>query len=429
MKRRLTVIATILGVCLTGVFLAGCTEVSLVQKEYSETFYEVPRKLGDSLTVETPEFIVIGDAQAAWRAEHRFYRSENWFTWRHLLFPFYQVYLLTNGIVGAANWGRGVPDYGAEWRARMRVAVEDAAEEMDAHFIMMLGDMVDNGRYGEQWENFLQEYAGPGDLLSEFPFLPMPGNHERANDTTFAWPNYQAVLDYPRFYVQKMDEGVIFVLDSNFLIDQYGLLELDEQDRLFKKWFISDNPENPAWLERQLEKYDDRRYKMIAMHHSILTFAWHAYDWYSKEYGRNLQEKRQKLLRLFGEHGVQVVFSGHEHLYEHNIFEYAAPTGGTDILHTVITSGAGTPVRKTATADEFEERMQQYEEANLDVTNVIQRSVYHYTEVVVDEEALTIETYQVEPTTPQNNELLERIVIEPPANLAQDDTAGPAAGS
>ena len=423
MKGRLFISLSLVCLLLAGVLLSGCMEVSLVQKEYESTRYEIPRQLGDSLRAETPEFIIFGDPQFAWRAEHKFYRSENWFTWKHLLFPFYQVYMLANGLVGVANWGRGVPDYGAESRSMVRRAVQDAAEEIDADFIMMLGDMVDNGRYAEQWQHFVQEYAGPGGLFTEYPYLPIVGNHERANDTTFAWPNYQAVLDYPRFYVQEMDEAVIFSLDSNFMIDQYHLLDQDRQEELYEKWFISDDPDNPAWLQRKLRQYDDRTYKMVAMHHPLITFAWHAKDFYAESYGRNLIEKRKELLRLFARHNVQVLFNGHEHLYEHNIVRYGAPTSGEGILHTITSSGAGTPVRKTATVDEFQARMEQYLEEDIDVTNVLQRSVYHYTTVRVAEEALTIETYQVEPTTPRDNELLERIIIEPSTQLAQEHAA------
>ncbi len=418
MTRRTFICISLVVALLAGAVLSGCMEVSLVGKQYDPTFYQIPRQLGDSLEVETPQFIIFGDPQAAWRAEHKFYRSENWFTWRHLLFPFYQIYILANGVIGAANYGRGVPDYGAETRASMRLAVSDAAEDIDADFIMILGDMVADGQRSSHWELFVREYAGPGDLLAKYPFLPLLGNHERANDTTFAYPNYQAVLDYPRFYVQKMDEAVMFVLDSNFIIDQYYFLDQDHQDRLFEEWFVSDDPSDPAWLQRKLEQYEDRTYKIIAMHHPIVTFAWHAYDWYHEGYGRQLPQKRKKLLDLFAEYNVDILFNGHEHLYEHNILRYEAPTTGSGILHTVTSSGAGTPVRQTATLPEFRDRMQQYQEHGIDVTNVLQRSVYHFTQVTVAEENMIVETYQVDPSDPLDEDLLERIVIQPAEPVA-----------
>ena len=410
MKRHLETLLPLLALVLS-LSLAGCLSKGLIESSEAPQQYRVPRTLPDSLTQKTIQFLVFGDTQTGWRAEHKFYRSENWFTWKHLMFPFYQAYLLGNGVVGAANWGRGTPDYGRWSRDFMGDALHKESRAVDSDFTLMLGDIADDGRRAELWEWFFDDY---GRLVREYPFLPVAGNHEYTNDAT-GLDNYDAVFDYPRFYVQDMPEAALFVLNSNYLIDQHGLVDDDRQDALWEKWFVSsDTSSSPSWLEAQLERRKDRPFKLIAMHHPVLTYAWHFKDWVNGTHGRNLEEKRDQLLDLLQKYHVQVILSGHEHLYEHDILRWGSEPNRQE-LHQVISSGGGTPPRGIATQGEIEERQAYYRARGLDVEHLRQESAFHFTRVEVAPEALTLETIEVGEYGSHDTELLERIVIPRPA--------------
>ena len=383
----------------------------LVEEDLDPDFYEIPRTLPDSLTESKTQFLVFGDTQTGWRAEHKFYRSENWFTWKHLMFPFYQIYLLGNALVGAANWGRATPDYGYWSREFMSETLYEAAQQINADFALFLGDAADDGRRADHWEMFLNDY---GPLLRNYPVLPTPGNHAYVN-TEIGQANYQAVFDYPFFYVQDMPEAALFVLNSNYLIDQHGNIDDQKQDRLWERWFVSaDTSSNLSWLERQLKRRKDRPYKIVAMHHPPVSFSWHLEDWYEPVHGNRLLEKRQQLLSLFQKYNVQVIFGGHEHVYEHNLLRYQGDDPNVSRMHQIISSGGGTPPRKMATPGEMERRQELYEEQDMDVVLVKQKSAFHYTTVTIVDAQMTIETFEVGAYGEHETSLLERVIIPHP---------------
>lgn len=394
---------------LTG--LTGCVQQGLVTQTYSDDFYKVPRTLPDRIEGDTASFLVVGDVQSGWRAERQFYRRHNWVTWKQLLFPLYQTYLLANGVTGAINYKRHDPDYGSQQRAMMRTALYNAARRDGADFWMVLGDMAaDDGRRAKHWGQFLAEYQG---LIRSLPLLPVLGNHEYSNDATYGGPNYEAIFDYDRFYVQDMPHASLFVLNSNYLIDQHELLDDDQQDALFEQWFVSSDPANPSWLERELAKRADQPFKMIAMHHPLLSYSWHSHDWHEAEHGRDLLEKRKKLIDLLARYNVQVALGGHEHVYEHNVLTH----GQGRVMHQVISSGGGVPPRPEATSGEKEARQRQYEEQGYNVKSLVQRATYHYTSVQVTSDTLSLSTFEVSPSRPSEPRLLERIEIAAPPRV------------
>jgi len=404
--------------------LTGCVTKSLVRAKYEEEKYSFKPTLQDTIPKDTMQFVTFGDTQTGWRAEHRFYRSENWFTWRHAMFPFYQFYLLGNAFVGAANYYRGVPDYGTWSREFMSNAITREANQVNAEFLLFLGDAVDDGRRAEHWSYFLDDF---GPLLEAYPFLPIPGNHEFSSDS-LGWRNYQAIFNKPRFYTLDTPQVAFFLLDSNYIIDQHSTVDDDRQDRLWRKWFVSaDTSDRRSWLEKKLEAREDRPFKVVAMHHPPVSFSWHLEDWYEPIHGRNLLEKRAELLKLLQEYDVQVIFGGHEHLYEHNTLRYKSEES-TQRIHQIISSGGGTPPRKVATPSEMDRRRALYDEQGLDVKPQRQVSTFHYTTVRVQPDAMKITTYSVGEYDPHRVSQLDQITISRPAWASQPGSGQPSSG-
>jgi len=405
---------TLIGRILVVLAVAGlfainmsCARKGLVSENYPIEFYRVPKLLSDERIENDPKFIVYGDNRPDWRVQEKFLKKENWLTWRVLLAP----YWLGNGIVGGINWLRHTPDYGRRERRMVRDSIYAEAKRSEVNFILNTGDMPYNGQRPSHWETFLKENRVERPLLLEFPYIPVVGNHERVNDSKYGLPNYQAIFPYPQFHVLDFPDAALFVVDSNLIIDQYEFVDDDEQNRLFEKWFVSDDSAQPAWLERELASRN-KTFKMVAMHHPPISFGKHHGDWSKISFGRNLNDKRQQLLELFIKHEVQVVFCGHEHLYEHNTLQYSSDGDKRQReIHFIVSGGGGVPLQDVKDAQTLERFRQNYRDVGLDVLSVKQENVFHYCLVNIDSDQIRIEVFEVTGNSAQPVKLMDKIHI------------------
>ena len=369
----------------------GCAGKGLVSERYDEAFYRVPDLLPEEPIGEHQLFLVYSDNQAGWRAYETFGKKENWTNWRMALVPFYQIYMFGQGIIGTINYMAHRPDYGGRERRMMRDAIYDAARTNGAAFILNVGDInASDGRRPEHWALFLRENRIEHPLLEDIPYLPVIGNHERANDTLYGRHNFNAVFGRPGFYTVEFADASLFVLDSSSLVDQFGYIDDSVQERLFERWFVSGAGGGPSWLERQFELYD-KPFKIVAIHHPPVTFAMHYRDWHRAAYGRNLTGKRKALVDLFGRYGVQVVFSGHDHCYQHSVVHHEG--GGK--THFLVGGGAGTPLRDIVDEDTKRAYLEAYRSEGLDVEPVISAKMYHYFVVDIERGGMNITAVEV----------------------------------
>lgn len=391
----------------------GCSTEGLLTERYEPEFYRIPRLLPEGPLGENPTFIVYGDTQPAWRIYDGFMVRENWLTWKMLIFPFYEIYWLANGLVGAVNFARGMPDYGQDGRVMMRDAVYLEAQRWSAAFILNTGDVTGpDGRQPDHWAIFLRENKHEHPLVTEVPYLPTVGNHDRASDTMYGRPNYEAVFDYPPFYTVESPDMALFVVDTNIALDWRGDIGDDLQDDLFEEWFVSSDPDRPAWLERELADCD-KAFKVVSMHHSPFSFGPHWKDWIEPKYGRDVSQKRKLLVNLFQKHGVQVVFSGHDHIYQHNVLRNSVDNPfGVERIHFIVSSGGGAPIRAPRFTRTLRKIRQHYLQEGFDVQYSVQRRVYHYCLVRVDASQMRIQTFEVEKNRAPR--LWEEIVIPKP---------------
>jgi hypothetical protein len=255
------------------------------------------------------------------------------------------------------------------------------------------------------------------------------GNHEHANDPVYGMPNYRAVFDYEPFYVFECPDVDFFVVDSDIIIDQHQLMDDDLQDELFEKWFVASggpsakgpsakgpSAKGPsAWLEQKLAA-STKTFKVVAMHHPPLVFAGHYGNWTDPKNGRGILEKRRALIDLFVEHGVQIVLSGHQHLYEHNILEAVDGKPLASPLNVIISGGAGSPLQPGADEEEIDAQARSYRGEGFDVANLTQYVVYNYCRVNVSPDAMTIEVYEVPDKSDARAVLIDSIVV--PASQA-----------
>ncbi|MCP4725657.1 MAG: hypothetical protein GY863_11505, partial [bacterium] len=317
MKRLLIIIIT-----TSLVLNYSCTPKGLIYEGPDPDKYRIDKKLPDGPQDYNPSFIVFGDTRPGWRILEKFLLKKSWATPNMLIIPFYQIHWIGNGLLGLYEWAIDSPNYGSKERRMVRDAIYREAKTSNIDFILHTGDIVTEGRRGDHWRQFIEEYKIESPLIDEYPLIPTLGGHEWASDTLYGKKNYESVFEYPPFFVLEFKDVDIFVIDADLIVDQKDLIDDDEQDRLFKEWFVSGDSNNEAWLEGKL-KASQKKFKIISMHYPPVSFNVHHYDWEKPKYGNALPDKRDEFIDLLKRYNVNAIFTAHEHLYEHSILSYA----------------------------------------------------------------------------------------------------------
>ena len=144
-------------------------------------------------------------------------------------------------------------------------------------FAILLGDNI----YGrERPQDFAKKFERPYKALLDggVEFHAALGNHDDPNQRYYKPYN----LGGKRYRTFKKENVRFFILDSNYL-----------------------DPEQVRWLTRELEA-SGSDWKIAYFHHPLYTTARRGPE----------VELRAILEPIFVKHGVDVVFAGHEHIYE-----------------------------------------------------------------------------------------------------------------
>ena len=161
----------------------------------------------------------------------------------------------------------------------------DVAQQMDLwhrrfefDMVIMLGDNM----YGSQRAaDFVQKFERPFRPLLDagVKFYASLGNHDNASNDTYKFFN----MGGARYYTYARGNARFFVLDTNSL-DATQL----------------------AWIENAL-KNSPEQWKIAYFHHPLYSDG--------RRHGGEV-ELRVRLEPLFVKYGVNVVYSGHDHIYE-----------------------------------------------------------------------------------------------------------------
>ncbi len=195
--------------------------------------------------------------------------------------------------------------------------------------IAVTGDLVHRGTDGADWQRF---FAVTGELLAQVPYYTAIGNHdlgwdgahpERGAGEVFALP--PGPPDRPAgtyWYSRDAADVHLVFLDSN------------AYDRL----------EQEAWLEADLAAARARRVRAIL----VIT---HDGPFSRGHHGGNAIA-RARYLPILAKHRVDLVFSGHDHLYQrgqHGGVRYVVSGGGGAALYNI---RCGVPGRPRCTSED-----------------------------------------------------------------------------
>ncbi len=159
--------------------------------------------------------------------------------------------------------------------ARMMATVH---QKFPFEFVITVGDNIYGGKSPKDFD---KKFALPYKPLLDagVKFYASLGNHDLGAEDYYKPFN----MDGHRYYTFKMGDVHFFALDSNYM-----------------------DPEQLDWLTNELKKAGNG-WKIPFFHHPLYSSA--------RAHGSSL-ELRKLLEPLFSQNGVQVVFSGHDHVYE-----------------------------------------------------------------------------------------------------------------
>lgn len=211
-------------------------------------------------------------------------------------------------------------DHEIYWYANRRAAMEDESgfiidemlrqvAESDSEFLLISGDLADNGR------RIAQEHYDVAAKLKKFEeesgksVFVIPGNHDfGAGEEDFKINDF--VTTYADFGYDKAIEKIEGTgsYTAN-LGEKYRLIAFDSNDPN-RSTGDGVSKDEVNWVCDQADKaYADGRYPILMMHHNLLDHM-PIQSIFSKDFiiGNHLS-----VAEKFANHGIKVVFSGHEH--------------------------------------------------------------------------------------------------------------------
>jgi len=146
-------------------------------------------------------------------------------------------------------------------------------------FVIMLGDNIYGGSTPKDFE---RKFSVPYKSLLDagVKFYASLGNHDNPNEIFFAPYN----MNGSSYYTFKKGNVCFFALNSNYM-----------------------DPKQLEWLENELKNAGDGDWKVCYFHHPLYSSG--------KTHGSST-DLRKVLEPLFIKYHVDVVFSGHDHVYE-----------------------------------------------------------------------------------------------------------------
>jgi hypothetical protein len=205
-------------------------------------------------------------------------------------------------------------------------------------FVLQSGDAVLNGSFERQWS---VSYVPLIDRLTTeggVPYFLSVGNHDVGNSTDLADPrrlaglrNYfsaTAALLPPDGSPRRLSGYPTFAFG-------YGnafVIAVDSH--------IPDDSAQFAWLTRQLESLDRKRYEHVVLffHHPVFSSGPHGTPTEAQT-----AAIRARWMPLFRKHHVRLLFAGHEHLFEHWVERWVDSTGAHR-LDEIVSGGGGAPL-------------------------------------------------------------------------------------
>lgn len=265
-------------------------------------------------------------------------------------------------------------------------------------FVLQTGDAVVNGRDARQWNRSFVDLINRITTVGGIPYFLAPGNHDVTGTDALESPmrieglrNYLAAIGnlippdgaprrlagYPT-YAFGYGNAFFIALDSNIAADE--------------KQF--------EWVTSQLEGLDRARYRHVIAFFHHPTFS-------SGPHGGAIIERPSAALRarytpLFRRHRAAILFSGHDHLFEHWVERYEDNEGRKHRLDHITTGGGGAPLYTYRGEPDLREYLKTNAADKVTLEHVVRPGMspgdnpYHYLLVQLDGDRIRVEVVGVD---------------------------------
>lgn len=175
-------------------------------------------------------------------------------------------------------------------------------------FLLHSGDLVSNGNFYEQWEE--QFFTPLGPALSHIPFFPILGNHEQNSE------HFYNFFPSGSWFSFDCGNARFIALDTNTASGGFA-----------------PGTEQYAWLERTLAE-TSAQWRIVWFHHPPYS---------SGNHGPSVAQ-REALAPLLEQYQVDLVFNGHDHIYERSFPMQDNRREDESGIIYVVTGGGGAPL-------------------------------------------------------------------------------------
>lgn len=164
-----------------------------------------------------------------------------------------------------------------------------AINQLKPPFVVITGDFVNNSKSKEQIAVYKSMIA---QIDSSVKVYMIPGNHDIGKVSRASIDNYKKNYGEPHFSFRYGDCAFIGI-DSNIIKEE----DKEREEVQFK------------WLEQELQKTKDARFKFVFTHCSVFLKRMDE----PVNYSNFSLPMREKYVRLFQKYGVNAIFAGHLH--------------------------------------------------------------------------------------------------------------------
>jgi len=269
--------------------------------------------------------------------------------------------------------------------------------EYPVRFVLQSGDAVMRGQNAQQWNVSFVPLIDRITSEAGIPYFLAPGNHDVSSATTVDAPQRQPAL---KNYLDAVS-ALIPPDGSPRRLAGYPTFSF-AYGNTFVVGFDADiagDEKQFQWVKAQLEGVDRKRYV------NIIVFCHQAPFSSGPHGGPKVEEAtvelRTKYMPLFHANHVRIVFSGHEHLFEHWV-EHYTDTSGTHRMDLVVSGGGGAPLYAYSGEPNLDDYRKANEALKIKLDHIVKPGVdrgsnpYHYLIVRVDGDKLDMQVIAVD---------------------------------
>ena len=265
-------------------------------------------------------------------------------------------------------------------------------------FVLQTGDAVVDGREAIQWNTSFVDLINRLTQQGGIPYYLAPGNHDVTSAADLKSTERQRGLHNYLSAVNQLipPDGVPRRL-SGYPTYAFGygnafFIAFDSN--------IADDETQFEWVKNQLEGLDRTRYHYVVVfcHHPAFSSGPHG----GVKVEPPTAEIRERYVPLFRKHRVCILFSGHEHFFEHWVERYEDAGGKRQRLDHVLTGGGGAPLYWYTGEPELQEYLRDNATERVTLEHLVKPGIdpgdnaYHFVLVKLDGEMVSLEVIGVD---------------------------------